>query len=64
MNNTKDIARERVIPAASRMFITQGCKNVTMDDVAKKLRMSKRTLYEMFGDKEALLNECMEYIIQ
>ena len=64
MNNTKDIAREKVIPAASRMFITQGCKNVTMDDVAKKLRMSKRTLYEMFGDKEALLNECMEYIIQ
>lgn len=64
MNDTKDIAREKVIPAASRMFITQGCKNVTMDDVAKKLRMSKRTLYEMFGDKEALLSECTEYIIQ
>ena len=38
MNKTKDIAREKVIPAASRMFITQGCKNVTMDDVAKLQR--------------------------
>jgi len=64
MNKTKDIAREKVIPAASRMFITHGCKNITMDDIAKKLRMSKRTLYEMFGDKEALLSECTEYIIQ
>lgn len=64
MNNANDIAREKVIPTASRMFITHGCKNVTMDDVAKQLRMSKRTLYEMFGDKEALLSECVEYIIQ
>ena len=64
MEENKEEIHKKVIPVASRMFITQGCKDVTMDDVAKKLRMSKRTLYEIFGDKETLLNECTEYIIQ
>lgn len=64
MEENKEEIHKKVIPVASRMFITQGCKDVTMDDVAKKLRMSKRTLYEIFGDKETLLSECTEYIIQ
>ncbi|MDE5636432.1 MAG: TetR/AcrR family transcriptional regulator [Alistipes sp.] len=40
---------------AMRMFVAQGVKGVRMDDIAQQLGMSKRTLYEMFGDKEELL---------
>lgn len=32
-----------------------------MDDVAAQLVMSKRTLYELFDDKEELLYECVKY---
>ncbi len=38
-----------------RMFVEQGIKSVRMDDIAHQLGVSKRTLYELFGDKEGLL---------
>lgn len=49
--------RYRVIDMASKMFAEQGIRAVRMDDIATALGMSKRTLYEMFADKEELLLE-------
>lgn len=49
------IHRERIIEQAMRMFVAQGIKSVRMDDIAQQLGVSKRTLYELFGDKEGLL---------
>lgn len=49
--------RKRVIDMAGKMFAEQGIRAVRMDDVAAALGMSKRTLYEMFADKEELLLE-------
>ncbi len=43
------------------MFLDQGIKSVRMDDIATQLGVSKRTLYEMFGDKKELLEECIKY---
>ena len=37
------------------MFAEQGIKSIRMDDIAQSLGVSKRTLYEMFEDKEELL---------
>lgn len=51
--------RERIIDIALGSFSTLGIRNVTMDDIAAKLSISKRTLYEMFADKETLLKECI-----
>lgn len=42
-------------------FMENGIKSVRMDDIAKRLKMSKRTLYELFADKEELLRECVLY---
>jgi AcrR family transcriptional regulator len=39
----------------------QGIRNVKMDDIAMEAGISKRTLYEMFGDKENLLLECLRH---
>lgn len=47
--------RERIIEQAMRMFVSQGIRAVRMDDIAQQLGVSKRTLYELFGDKESLL---------
>ena len=47
--------RERIIEQAAKMFAEQGIKSIRMDDIARALAVSKRTLYEMFEDKEELL---------
>lgn len=52
--------KERIIEQAMQMFVIQGIKSVRMDDIAQQLGVSKRTLYELFGDKEGLLYLAMD----
>lgn len=56
--------REKIVEHVSEMIKAVGIKSVRMDDVASSLGMSKRTLYEMFGDKEELLSESVLYMIK
>ena len=66
LNNVKTenmIQREYIIERASEMFVANGIKSVRVDDIAHNLGMSKRTLYEMFGDKEELLYLCMLHFL-
>lgn len=51
--------RERIIMTATNAFTKEGIKSITMDDIAAALGISKRTLYEVFADKESLLRECI-----
>ncbi|WP_294618020.1 TetR/AcrR family transcriptional regulator [uncultured Bacteroides sp.] len=51
--------RERIIDTAIQAFSAHGIKSITMDDIATSLGISKRTLYEVFSDKETLLEECI-----
>jgi AcrR family transcriptional regulator len=43
------------------LFSQYGIKSVSMDDIARHLSISKRTIYETFPDKEALLTQGIEY---
>lgn len=54
--------KEKVVVHVAEVIQTLGVKSVRMDDVAQSLGMSKRTLYEMFGDKEELLFQSVLYI--
>ena len=47
--------QERILEGAATLFKAYGIKSVTMDQLANHLGMSKRTLYEVFSDKDALL---------
>lgn len=51
--------RERIVETAFEAFTAHGIKSITMDDIANSLGISKRTLYEVFSDKESLLEECI-----
>ena len=51
--------KEKIIEAAGHLFAEHGIKSITMDDIAASFGISKRTLYEMFADKETLLIECI-----
>ena len=50
--------RERIIDTAVEAFSAR-YQSITMDDIATSLGISKRTLYEVFSDKETLLEECI-----
>ncbi len=56
--------KERIVAQAMQMFVSQGIKSVRMDDIAQQLGVSKRTLYELFGDKESLLYLSMEHFFE
>ncbi len=51
------LLRDRILDTAMQAFVTKGIKAVKMDDIAKMLGISKRTLYETYGNKEILLFE-------
>jgi AcrR family transcriptional regulator len=53
--------RIRILCSAMQLFMDRGIKDVTMDEVSHYLKMSKRTLYELFENKEALLLEGIKY---
>lgn len=47
--------KEKIMDTAMQAFIRQGIRAVRMDDIAQQLGISKRTLYEIYEDKEELL---------
>lgn len=51
--------QQRIIKQATRMFLCNGIKSVTMDMIASQLGISKRTLYENFKEKNELLLACL-----
>jgi AcrR family transcriptional regulator len=53
--------RERILEAAIEEFNEKGQK-FTMDDVARRLGISKRTLYTVIQDKETLSVDMVDYV--
>ena len=53
------VIKEQIMLTAFDLFSEHGIKNVSMDDIAHNASISKRTLYELFEDKETLLTECI-----
>lgn len=52
--------RQRVIQKTIELFTRYGIRQVTMDQVAEEVGISKRTIYEMFRDKDTLVKESLE----
>lgn len=51
--------RESILETSTRLFMSRGCKSLTMDEIAAECGVSKRTLYEQFNDKSTLLEACI-----
>lgn len=47
----------KIISGASQVFMKYGVKSVNMDDVARHLGVSKKTLYQFVTDKEDLVKK-------
>ncbi len=55
----RESLRQRILETAMSFFKKKGIKAVRMDDIATELGISKRTLYEIYNNKEDLLFECL-----
>ncbi len=51
----QDDARQRIIACARQHFFAHGFRSVTMEDLARELGMSKKTLYAHFPGKPDLI---------
>jgi len=52
---------EDIIIKVSDLYLKYGIKSVTMDDVARELGISKKTLYLHFKDKDELVKKVVDY---
>lgn len=51
--------KERILKGAEELFFKFGIKSVTMDDIAKHLAISKKTIYQFFEDKNEMVETLM-----
>lgn len=58
------LVKREVLDKSIKMFLRYGIQSVTMDDIANNCGMSKRTLYKMFKNKDKLLGEAMQLLIE
>jgi AcrR family transcriptional regulator len=56
-----DPVAHRILSTARHHFMAHGFKNVTMDDLASEMGMSKKTLYAHFPSKSALVKSVLTH---
>ncbi len=54
--------KDRITEGAAELFRTYGIRSVTMDSLATHLGMSKRTIYEVFSDKDDMLISVLKWM--
>lgn len=52
--------REEIIRTTQELITRNGIRAVRVDEIAQTLGISKRTLYEMFADKDDLVSACLD----
>lgn len=55
-----DEKRLEILELASQVYMKYGVKSVTMDDLAREMGMSKKTIYQHFKDKNDLVKSIIE----
>ncbi len=49
--------KNKILKGAEGLFLKYGFKSITMDDIARELGISKKTLYQFFEDKTSLVDQ-------
>lgn len=52
-----------MIAEVAELFMRYGIKSLTMDEIARQLGMSKKTIYQYVSDKKDLVNQCVQLAI-
>ena len=57
------VMKEKILAEAMRLFWKYGVRTITMDDIARQLSISKKTIYQHFTDKEDIVYQVAEWHI-
>jgi AcrR family transcriptional regulator len=56
--------RDKILEGTEALFMKYGIRSVTMDDIARHLSVSKKTLYQYFADKDELVFRMSEMYLE
>jgi AcrR family transcriptional regulator len=56
--------KEKILEGTEALFMKYGIRSVTMDDIARHLSVSKKTLYQHFADKDDLVYKMSELFLK
>jgi AcrR family transcriptional regulator len=48
-------SKDRILEKATALFMQYGIRSITMDEIAAQLGISKKTIYQFFTDKDAMV---------
>ncbi len=58
------IMKEKILNKAMNMFLNFGFKSVTMDDLAREMGISKKTIYSHYENKTKLVEDCTLHLFK
>lgn len=61
MNTAKDDKFFEILMQAKGLFLEYGLRSLSMDDISRKLAISKKTLYQYVDSKEDLISKIFEH---
>ncbi len=64
MKGTHAEMKERILSAGRDVLLDHGYKGVTTDAIAKRARVSKKTLYDAFPSKDILMEEILTSLLK
>jgi AcrR family transcriptional regulator len=56
--------KEKILKGVEELFFKYGIKNITMDEIARHLGMSKKTIYQYFKDKDEIVHSLMLHSLE
>ncbi len=63
MLSYQETVKDKILEGAEKLFFQYGVRSVSMDDVARELSVSKKTLYQYFTNKDELVSEVADMSI-
>jgi TetR/AcrR family transcriptional repressor of nem operon len=65
MARSKEYNRDDVLDAATKEFWAKGFKGTSVSDLVSATGLGKRSMYQEFGSKEGLFQECIDnYVVK
>jgi AcrR family transcriptional regulator len=55
--------QERIAQKAHHLFLQYGIRSISMDEIAARLGISKKTIYQFYADKDALVDSVIDIIV-
>lgn len=56
--------KEELLAAISELFLTFGLRSTSMDDISARLKISKKTLYQIFENKDDVVEQVALYRLE